>query len=93
MNLTHAEQEEYLNSEYPEGNHQITRVFRCDKCNRIIERWRGEDDLQCACGAWYNTFGQRLRDDWQGNPSNYDSDIGDMEGFEIQQLRQEQGEY
>lgn len=89
MNLTHGEQEEYLASEYPEGNHQITRVFRCDNCHRIIERWRGEDDLQCQCGAWYNTFGQRLRDDWQGNPSNYDSNIGDMEGFEMQQLRKE----
>lgn len=25
-----------------------------------------------------------LRDDWRGNRSNYDDEIGDMEGFELQ---------
>lgn len=89
MNLTKEEQQAYLDKEYPEGHEQITRVFRCDNCSRIVERWRGQDDLQCECGAWYNTFGQRLRDDWQGNPSNYDEDISDMDGFEIQQLSKE----
>jgi hypothetical protein len=44
-------------------------------------------DMTCECGAGYNCFGQRLRDDWRGNPSNYNDEIGDMEGFEIQQLR------
>jgi hypothetical protein len=38
-----------------------------------------------------NASGQRLRDDWRGNPSVYDDEIGDMEGFEIQQLRNEVG--
>jgi predicted ATP-dependent serine protease len=67
-----------------------TRTWKCEKCGRTIERYRGMDDIQCVCGAWYNSFGQRLRDDWQGNPSNYDEDIGDLEGFEIQQLAKEQ---
>jgi hypothetical protein len=31
------------------------------------------------------------RHDWRGNPSVYDDEIGDMEGFEIQQLRNEIG--
>ncbi len=67
-----------------------TRTWKCEKCNRTIERYWGTGDIQCACGAWYNSFGQQLRDDWQGNPSNYDENIGDLEGFEIQQLAKEQ---
>jgi hypothetical protein len=66
-----------------------TNTWKCKKCNRTIERYRGMGDIQCVCGAWYNSFGQRLRDDWQGNPSNYDENIGDLEGFEMQQLQKE----
>lgn len=63
---------------------QPTRTWTC-KCGELIERFRGDNDIQCdKCGAWYNTCGQRLRDDWQGNPSNYDEDISDLDGFEIQ---------
>lgn len=36
------------------------------------------------CGAQYNGSGQRLRDDWRSNPSVYDENVGDMEGFEAQ---------
>lgn len=36
-----------------------------------------------------NEFGQELRDGWEGNPSNYDDDIGDLEGYELQMLREE----
>lgn len=79
----------HIEENYAGEDHRPTRAWVCQRCNSIIERWPGEDDIQCECGAWYNTFGQRLRDDWQGNPSNYDSDIGDMEGFEVQQLRKE----
>lgn len=70
---------------------QPTRTWKCH-CKRTVERYRGQDDVQCTCGQWYNSFGQRLRDDWMGNPSNYDDEIGDLEGFEIQQLRAEHGE-
>lgn len=40
-----------------------TRTWKCSTCNRTVERWPGEDDVQCECGALYNCFGQRLRDD------------------------------
>lgn len=65
--------------------------WECD-CGTEVRRYRGQSDVDCPnCGACYNASGQRLRDDWRGNPSNYDDEIGDMEGFEIQQLRQEGG--
>ncbi len=65
----------------------------CDQCGSLIVRFRGEDgDVSCACGAIYNCFGQRLRDDLYSrpNPSEWDDDIGDMEGYEIAMSR---GEY
>lgn len=57
----------------------------CDACGAEVVRYKGESDIECpACQAQYNCFGQRLRDDWRGNPSNYDDDISDLEGFERQ---------
>lgn len=56
----------------------------CQRCGKEVNRYRGQGDVSCQCGAQYNAFGQRLRDDWQGNPSNYDDDISDLEGYEIQ---------
>lgn len=57
----------------------------CDKCGNEIRRYRGQSDVDCHnCGACYNASGQRLRDDWRGNPSVYNDDIGDLEGYEIQ---------
>lgn len=62
----------------------------CARCGRTVTRYRGQGDVGCGgCGAQYNASGQRLRDDWRDNPSNYDENIGDMEGFEISQLRGE----
>lgn len=62
-----------------------TRSWPCVDCGTTIERYRGMDDVQCPkCGAPYNSFGQRLRDDYAGNPSAYDEDISDLEGYEIQ---------
>lgn len=61
-----------------------TREWDCGHCGAKVRRYRGESDVTCVCGAEYNAFGQRLRDDWRGNPSNYDENIGDLEGFEIQ---------
>jgi hypothetical protein len=71
------------------ARNEPTRTWTCGKCGRTVERYRGMDDVTCECGAEYNSFGQRLRDDWRGNPSNYDENVGDMEGFEIQQLSEE----
>lgn len=56
----------------------------CDKCGEVVTRYRGQSDVDCDCEACYNAGGQRLRDDWRGNPSNYDDEIGDLEGFEMQ---------
>lgn len=67
-----------------------TNVWPCQRCGTTVERWRGEDDVECTrCHAQYNSFGQRLRDDWRGNQSNYDDELGDLEGFERQQLANE----
>lgn len=64
--------------------------WKCEKCGATVERWPGESDVWCAsCDTPYNAFGQRLRDDWAGNPSNYDDDISDLDGFEMQQSRYE----
>lgn len=72
------------------SDRQVTRhedgssSWPCQKCNQTVWRYRGQSDVNCECGACYNAFGQRLRDDWRGNRSNYDDEIGDMEGFELQ---------
>lgn len=56
----------------------------CDRCNRPVTRWRGMADVSCPCGAEYNAGGQRLRDDWRSNPSAWDDEVSDLEGFEYQ---------
>ncbi|MDD4865669.1 MAG: hypothetical protein PHQ28_00575 [Mycobacterium sp.] len=56
----------------------------CSQCGKTVTRYRGQSDVSCQCGAQYNAFGQRLRDDWRGNPSNYDDELGDLEGYERQ---------
>lgn len=63
----------------------------CDQCNRLLQRFRGQGDIVCSCGAIYNSFGQRLRDDLytRPNPSSYDDNIGDMEGFEMMHAHDE----
>lgn len=58
--------------------------WKCQKCSKTVYRFRGTQVAHCDCGAQYNCFGQRLRDDWRGNPSNYDDEIGDLEGYEMQ---------
>ena len=74
------------------SDRQITRhedgssSWLCQKpCKETVWRFPGTSSASCTnCNAQYNIFGQRLRSDWRGNPSNYNSDIGDMEGYEIQ---------
>ena len=55
----------------------------CD-CGKEVRRYRGQSDVDCDCGACYNSCGQRLRDDWRGNRSNYDEDVSDLDGYEMQ---------
>ena len=31
----------------------------CGDCLQTVERWRGQGDVTCECGAEYNTFGKR----------------------------------
>lgn len=54
----------------------------CGECGAEVRRYRGQGDVDCDCGACYNAFGQRLRSDWRRNRSNYDDEIGDLEGYE-----------
>lgn len=69
----------------PYGYGRHVTAWDCDECGVEIQRYPGQGDVDCPdCGACYNTFGQRLRSDWRDNPSNYDSDIGDLEGYEQQ---------
>jgi hypothetical protein len=63
---------------------QPTWTKKCDRCGTEIARWWGMSSVSCDCGAEYNASGQRLRDDWRGNPSSWDDEVGDMEGYEIQ---------
>jgi uncharacterized Zn finger protein (UPF0148 family) len=60
-------------------------AWDCDRCGTEVQHYPGEGDVACPkCDAQYNAFGQRLRDDWRGNPSNYDEDISDLDGYEAQ---------
>ena len=58
-------------------------TWPCENCGDTVARYRGQGDTECdSCNAQYNAFGQRLRDNWRDNRSNYDEDYGDMEGYE-----------
>lgn len=68
---------------------QPTNTWTCH-CGNSMARYRGEAEQTCSrCGSWYNACGQRLRDDWQGNPAWSDDDLDDMTGFELQQTAHE----
>lgn len=64
-------------------------AWDCENCDSEVRRYRGQSDVSCHCGAQYNASGQRLRDDWRNNRSNWDEDVSDMDGFEESQLRYE----
>jgi hypothetical protein len=72
------------------SDRQVTRhedgssSWPCQNCKQTVTRYRRQGDVSCDCGAQYNAFGQRLRDDWRGNPSNYDENISDLDGYEMQ---------
>ena len=56
-------------------------AWQCEECPKEVITVSG--DVTCWCGAEYNAFGQRLRDNWRDNPSCWDDEIGDMEGYEM----------
>lgn len=66
-----------------------TTWWHCERCKQHLNRYRGDGDQLCSCGAWYNAFGGRLRDDWTSNPSWRDASVDDLEGFELSQLAAE----
>lgn len=63
-----------------------TRYTTCERCGNEVDVTYG--DAQCRCGAIYNAFEQRLRDDLYSrpNPSDWDDDISDLDGYEIAML-------
>jgi hypothetical protein len=70
--------------EYAVNVPEPTNSWECNKCKEIVERYRGEVTVTCSCGQEFNASGQMLVSDWRGNPSWYNDDIGDLEGYEIQ---------
>jgi len=67
-------------------NHDRTEYTgTCDQCKRPVFAYRGEGDFTHDCGAIYNAFGQRLRDDLYSRPnrSDWDEDCDDMTGYEL----------
>ena len=63
------------------------KTWPCTSCRQVVRAYRGETVIECStCGASYNAVGQRYRDDWASNPSNFDENIGDVEGQEIATL-------
>lgn len=59
------------------------RTIEC-RCGATVELPSWWANTCTSCGTEYNGAGQRLRSDWRGNPSLYDDEVGDLEGFEQQ---------
>lgn len=79
-------------TQQPDSDDRSDVQGNCDRCGTLILRFRGQNDLQChTCGAHYNCFGQRLRDDLHSRPnfSEFDDELGDMEGYEDAMIRSE----
>ncbi|WP_051299312.1 hypothetical protein [Arthrobacter castelli] len=73
------------------NENEPTDTWTCD-CGRPMARHRGRGDQNCPeCGQWFNAVGQRLRSNWMNNPSLYDDNIGDLEGFELAEAAAEAG--
>ncbi|AEK07494.1 hypothetical protein SEND513_49 [Mycobacterium phage Send513] len=65
------------------GSYSITS-WDCAQCGIEVVSSGGRDVDCSKCGACYNGSGQRLRSDWRSNPSVYDDNVGDLEGYELQ---------
>lgn len=71
-------------SDYPYNEPRTINRQTCGSTDTII---LGHGDNRCpTCGQWYNSFGQTLRSDWQGNPSTYDENIDDLTGAEMYEI-------
>lgn len=60
-----------------------TNWWQCD-CGEWVFRFRGDGDLTCECGQDFNSSGQRLVSNWRGNPSTWDDEVSDLDGYEMQ---------
>lgn len=90
VNETPVPKFDYRDEEFDDNEPRPTHWWHCQDCNTHIDRYRGEGEQACpGCGAQYNAFGQRLRDNWRDNPSLYDDDIDDLEGYERSELARE----
>ena len=69
------------------------RAWDCPRCADEVRRYRGDTDILCGCGQWFNSGAQMLVDNWQDNESNWNSDVDDMEGWEIACLRRESADW
>lgn len=58
------------------------REWPCGNCGTTVHATSYDADCP-KCGACYNVYGQRLRDNWRSNCSNYDENVGDMDGYEM----------
>jgi hypothetical protein len=64
------------------------REWPCGQCGTKVQA--STRDVDCdKCGACYSMYGQRFRDNWRSNMSNYDSDVSDMDGYEAAELRRD----
>ena len=70
-----------------DGRQIYARKWDC-KCGASVVSVGGRD-TSCGCGQEYNGSGQRLRSNWRDNPSNYDENVGDLEGYEMSCLASE----
>lgn len=52
-------------------------------CGNVVKVYRlGRDTTCSSCGQWFNSAGQRLRNDWMNNRSCWDEEVSDMDGYE-----------
>lgn len=79
----------YLEGEYRMHIQDFSRDMKhyegtCD-CGEELIAYGGYDEFSCEkCGAEYSIWGQRLRSNWRNNPSNWDREIDDMTGYELE---------
>lgn len=90
---TENETEAYKVCNEARANGQYAKVHRhrswpCGNCGTTVHASSRDTDCD-KCGACYNVYGQRLRDNWRSNRSNYDDDVSDMDGYEEAELRRD----
>lgn len=78
----------FCDSEYSLDVEDYSRDFKhyegtCD-CGTELIAYGGYDEFACeSCNAEYNIYGQRLREGWRNNRSNWDESVSDMDGYEM----------